>query len=93
MKPFVVLIKNVPPRIISIYQPQIESFEKNSIEARAALAVKIKDKAPVFGAMWFTSKLDTDFDTRLVSLNDVSIESVKFPDASEEDEDALKTFP
>jgi len=39
--------------------------------------------------MWFTSKLDTDFDTRLVSLNDVNIESVKFPDASEEDESAM----
>ena len=68
---------------ISIYQPQINSLEGDLLDARAALSVKRKGEKLVFGAMWFTSKLETDFDTRLVSLNDLKIESVKFPDAEE----------
>ncbi len=74
---------------ISIYQPQINSLEGDLLDARAALSVKRKGEKLVFGAMWFTSKLETDFDTRLVSLNDINIESVKFPDAEEGDESAL----
>ena len=53
--------------VITIYQPQIESFNKNKTEARAAIAVKIDDNAPVFGAMWFTSRTMTDLDEHLVT--------------------------
>jgi hypothetical protein len=64
--------------VITIYQPQIESFEKNIIEARAALAIKQKDKAPVFGAMWFSSRAVTDLDTHLVLFDEIVVESLKF---------------
>ncbi len=43
----------------------------------------------VFGAMWFKSRLVTDFDTRLVDLEEVDIQSVKFPDADEEEEQRI----
>jgi hypothetical protein len=74
---------------ISIYQPQINSLDGDMLDARAALSIKKTGEKMVFGAMWFTSRLVTDFDTRLVSLKDVNIESVKFPDADEEGEAAM----
>ncbi len=74
---------------ISIYQPQVNSLDGDILDARAALSVKQKGEKLVFGAMWFTSRLVTDFDTRLVSLKDVNIESVKFPDADEDGEAAM----
>jgi len=69
---------------ISIYQPQIEVFEQNKIEARAAIAIKVKGKAPVFGAMWFTSKAETDLDEREIIFNDLVVEALKFPEGEAE---------
>ena len=69
--------------VITIYQPQIESYDKNKIEARAAIAVKANDKSPVFGAMWFTSRVMTDMDERLVSFDHIAVETLKFPEGDE----------
>jgi hypothetical protein len=76
--------------VITIYQPQIESFEKNIIEARAALAIKQKDKAPVFGAMWFSSRAVTDLDTHLVLFDEIVVESLKFPEGDEEQVESIR---
>ena len=73
--------------VITIYQPQIESFVKNKIEARAAIAIKVDDKAPVFGAMWFSSRAVTDRDERIVVFDNLLVETLKFP---EEDEDKIE---
>lgn len=76
--------------VITIYQPQIESFEENRIEARAALAIKQKDKAPVFGAMWFSSRAVTDLDTHLVLFDEIIVESLKFPEGDEEQVESIR---
>jgi hypothetical protein len=74
---------------IRIYQPQLNALEGDMLDARAAVSIKRKGESMVFGAMWFKSRLVTDFDTRLVDLEDVDIESVKFPEASEEEEEQM----
>ena len=74
---------------IKIYQPQINALEGDMLDARAAISVKKTGESMVFGAMWFKSRLLTDFDTRLVKLMDVDVESVKFPEADEEDEERM----
>jgi hypothetical protein len=66
--------------VITIYQPQVEVFEKTLIEARAALALKDKGKTPVFGAMWFSARAVTDRDTHLVLFDEIEVKSIKFPD-------------
>jgi hypothetical protein len=71
---------------VTVYQPQINSLEGDLLDARAAVSIKPGGEKMVFGAMWFTSRLVTDFDTRQVTLNDLDIVSVKFPDADEEQE-------
>ena len=76
--------------VVSIYQPQIEYYQHNKVEARAAIAVKREDKAPVFGAIWFTCRTSTDKDEHLILLKDMVVETIKFPEANEEDVAKLK---
>ena len=66
---------------LTVYQPQLESMEKNSVSARAAVSVKLPgEKEPVFGAIWITSRLSTDRGTRMATLEDIKVERIKFPD-------------
>jgi hypothetical protein len=74
---------------IKIYQPQINALDGDMLDARAAISIKKKGEGMVFGAMWFKSRLVTDFDTRLVDLEEVDIQSVKIPDADEEEEERI----
>lgn len=77
--------------VVLVYQPQIEEFSGNGLEGRAAVSVKDSstDSAPVFGAIWFTSKIDTDRDTRTAELRDFEILDVRLADASDEQMDQL----
>ncbi len=76
---------HVPEANIVVYQPQLESFAKNTLTARAAVAVTPSGATdPVFGAVWFKCKVETDRDQRLVTLIDMDVPEVKFPDAKPE---------
>jgi hypothetical protein len=68
---------------ITIYQPQIEKYADNRVDARAAIAYKVTSKSPVFGAMWFTSRVVTDKDSRLVVFDQIVVETMKFPEGDE----------
>ncbi len=75
---------------ITMYQPQIDSWEGNTFEARAAVSVVgSAGKAPVFGAVWISGHFTTDKATRTVSFYDVTVPAVRFPDAGEEKEQKL----
>jgi hypothetical protein len=71
---------------IDIYQPQPESLKGNVLTGRAAVAVTVGNQAPVFGAMWFTAKLQTDLDKRTFELLSVQVTKVKFSQASADQE-------
>jgi len=78
---------------VVIYQPQLEGYEGNTLEARAAVSVtKTGTTAPVFGAVWFEARLSTDMDTRMATLEEIKITAVKFPDAEQSDIDDLTAF-
>ena len=57
---------------VIVYQPQIETFSGNAIEARAAVAVKTpeSDNVPVFGAIWMQARLDVRRIRSCVSADD-----------------------
>ena len=75
---------------IVIYQPQPETFKGDKMEARAAVSVTPKGKdTPVFGAVWFSTRVDTDFTERVVTLLDVQVSAVKFPTGEEADIEKL----
>lgn len=69
----------MPEAEVVIYQPQLESFTENKATARSAVSVKKSGTDPVFGTMWFTARVDTDRGERLVTLLDIDITNVKFP--------------
>ncbi|MEL7447585.1 MAG: carbohydrate-binding family V/XII [Pseudomonadota bacterium] len=80
--------------VIVIYQPQIETFSGNSLEGRAAVSVKSEETggAPVFGAIWFQAKIDTDRDTRSALIRDVDVADVRFADATDAQKESLAKF-
>ncbi len=76
--------------IVTMYQPQIDSWEGDTVESRAAVSVKASaDAAPVFGAVWLSSRFETDRDTRMVTFSDIRVPSVRFPEATEEQQQQL----
>lgn len=75
---------------IEIYQPQLEKFVDNKLTARSVLSVTDANAAePVFGVLCFRSTVDTDRDNRMVTLSDISVNKVLFPDSLEEQKDKL----
>ena len=90
---------NWPKRIekngatIIIYTPQVESLTANTLESRAAVSVTNDEyTSPVFGAMWFTCKIQTDRDDRTVELLNMKVSAAKFPDIDEADVLKLSEF-
>lgn len=80
--------------VIVMYQPQPESLKDIELKARMAVSVtKKKDsQGPVFGSVWFTAKLDIDRDDRIVAVDKVKVDKVKFPGATPEQEKNLSEF-
>ena len=76
---------------VVVYQPQPEQLEGNRLKARAAVAVELKDvKEPVFGAVWFEARLDTDRDERSATIADVTVTNVRFSEQNKDKANGLK---
>lgn len=72
---------------VVIYQPQPEKLVGNLLTSRAAISLELKDREePIFGAMWFTARIDTDTDTGEVHVYDMAIIRVAWPDSTDEGE-------
>jgi len=78
--------------LVTMYQPQIERFDGNVFEARAAVSVTPADGAPLFGAVWVESQVDTDRVARTVEVRETVVKQVRFPEASDEDRERLASF-
>jgi uncharacterized membrane protein YgcG len=72
---------DAPEVKIILYQPQLESFKDDKLKARAAVSVTKKGETePLFGVIWFTSRVSTDRDARMVTILDAKVTDVKFPE-------------
>jgi hypothetical protein len=79
-----------PVGTVTVYQPQIDSFNDVTLEARAAVSVKAPKKDPVFGAVWFHARTTVDKQARTVTLDSTQVTQMKFPNATPEQEAWLK---
>lgn len=61
---------------LTIYQPQMESYDKITLSARSAISVTV-DNNTYFGALWFKGKTAIDKDEQLVVINDVEIKDIR----------------
>src|SRR6056297_2589770 len=67
---------------IVVYQPQPESLSGNVLQGRAAVALELNGRdEPVFGAMWFSARLETDRDAGIAHVHDVNVASVTWPES------------
>ncbi len=66
---------------ITLYQPQPEVFSGDKLSARAAVAVTPTSQEPIFGAVWMDARVATDRAARTVTLVDLKVTNVKFPQA------------
>jgi len=65
---------------VTLYQPQLESFESNILEGRMAVSIKSKEGDMIFGAVWFKARMSTDLEERTVMLESLEVPRVHFPD-------------
>jgi hypothetical protein len=75
--------------VVTLYQPQLESFEDNVLIGRMAVSVKPLDIDLSFGALWFSAYLTTDLEKRIVTLDRIDITQTHFPEV---DEDKVAAF-
>jgi hypothetical protein len=76
-----------------IYQPQLESFAGNQLRGRAAMSLRMPGaEDPVFGTAWLEARVDTDLDTRLVTLRSLEVPRVRFAGATEAEQASIASL-
>lgn len=84
---------SVPQGKVIVYQPQPDLLDGNQLDARAAVALEIiGSEAPVFGAIWFTARLETDRAERTATLVDISVTRTRFAEQDEAKAEQLKNL-
>ncbi|EWH05322.1 carbohydrate-binding family V/XII [Pseudoalteromonas lipolytica SCSIO 04301] len=73
-----------------VYQPQPEKLIGNALTARAAMSFT-QNKEPIFGVFWFTAKIDTDRENDSVTVRDMSIIDVRWPESKDAGEQTFTT--
>jgi hypothetical protein len=77
---------DVPEGRLTVFQPQPEEFAGNKLTARTAVAAHPTGRdEPVYGAIWMTARVETDTDDRVVIIEDVTVDRVRFPNATDAD--------
>ena len=63
-----------------VYQPQVESWEGNQIQLRAAVAARsAAGEAEHYGVIWATARTDVNRELRQVALTDLQLTRSSFP--------------
>lgn len=76
-----------------LYQPQPETFKGDKITARAAVSATPAGKTqPIFGAVWLEARVLTDRENRTVTIVEMSVPQVRFPNATPENQAAVAEF-
>jgi len=66
----------------AVFQPQYESWDQGRLSGRAAVAVENRvAPQPTYGVLWFTARTEVDKETRMVTLEDLTISKTDFPTA------------
>jgi hypothetical protein len=65
---------------ISIYQPQLENWTDNMIDAYSAVSIKVQGtKATDYGVIWFKARTEVDKVNRVVTLDNFQLTKQSFP--------------
>jgi hypothetical protein len=73
-----------------IYQPQPEALEGNLLTGRAAFQIDLTGRdEPIFGVLWFSSRIDTDRENDRATILDLTVYEVRWPESLGVDEQRL----
>ena len=68
---------------VIVYEPRVASFKGNTLTGDAAAAIQPPGEGePTFGAIWFDATVKMDSDAKTVTLVDLDVTQVKFPESS-----------
>ncbi len=80
----------VPQGLVTVYQPQLDDLEDQTLTGRAAFLLESPGAAePVFGALWFSTDVEINSEERLASVSNLRITRVALADATEPENKAL----
>ena len=75
---------------ITIYEPQVESWQENRLDERAAVSVQTKASAePTYGVIWLSARTEVDKTNHMVTLEDIQIKRGSFPAKPEKTDEYL----
>lgn len=78
---------------ITVYQPQVDSWDGNVLKERAAVSVATPaSPTPTFGVIWFSARTDVDKQSRIVTLRDIELTRASFPTAPDQADAYLQTL-
>ncbi|WP_246129070.1 carbohydrate-binding family V/XII [Colwellia demingiae] len=78
---------------IVVYQPQPEKLTGNILTGRAAMSLELKDNpTPIFGVFWFSAKIATDRSENTVTISQLKVTKVGWPDSKESGEKQFSQF-
>lgn len=78
---------------IVVYQPQPEKLIGNILTGRAAMSLELKDNStPIFGVFWFSAKIATDRSENVVTISQLKVTKVAWPDSKESGEKQFSQF-
>src|SRR5215510_13973734 len=73
---------NVNGAIVLVYEPQIDRWQNNRLEARAAVSLQPAGAPQLsYGVIWLTARTEVDKEHGLVDLEEIAIPKVNFPSA------------
>ncbi len=76
-----------PSGLLTVYEPQPEKFEGDTLTARAAVSLTPPGSTdPEFGALWLQARVVTDRDARTVVIQNITIRQIKLPNSTPEQE-------
>ena len=81
---------DTPSGALVIYEPQPDTFQGQTLNARAAFALTPPGKTePTFGALWFTAQVNTDREQRLMQVASAKVTELKLPDSTADTQASL----
>ena len=73
-----------------IYQPQLDRWDGNQIHIYSAVELKVgKETAARYGVVWLHARTEVDKVNRLVTLDQIKVDEVKFPAAHERESELV----
>src|SRR5262249_47647198 len=75
----------------TVYQPPVEKWEQNRLEARAAVAIETKaSPQPDYGVALLTARTEVDKENQQVTLEDIRVAKADFPTAGDRAKEYLE---